>query len=95
MYVSCVTCCPDIGYTITTMSKFSTMHYYYLKEIARYLCLTEEWDINSKRTAECIEKNKAKFQLNFVLDDTLPAFPVDINQPKLMAFVDDLYANNR
>ena len=51
-----VNCCPDIGSTVTTMSKFYTMpytlHYSYLKSIAKYLCLIKDWGIKYKRTAE-------------------------------------------
>ena len=38
MMYAYVTCCPDIGYVITNMSKFSTtptaLHYLYLKHVA-------------------------------------------------------------
>ena len=41
MMYAYVTCRPDIGYAITTMSKFSTtptlLHYQYLKHVAKYL----------------------------------------------------------
>ena len=87
-----VTCCPDIGYAITTMSKFSTkpsaLHYHYLKQVTKYLCLTKDWGIKFKRTIECPELNEAKFWLEITLDDRPPAFLVDINQLKLIAFVD-------
>ena len=49
-----VTCRPDIGYAITTMSKFSTKpsakYYEYLKGIGIYLRLTKDWGIKFKRT---------------------------------------------
>ena len=49
MMYTYVTYCPDIGHEITTMSKFSTkpstLHYHFLKEIAKYLSLTKEWGI--------------------------------------------------
>jgi hypothetical protein len=36
-----ITCCPDIGYAMTTLSKFSTVpaqvHYQMLKHVAKYL----------------------------------------------------------
>ena len=44
-----VTCRPDIGRVITTMSKFSTKpfkyHYKLLKGITKYLQETKEWGI--------------------------------------------------
>ena len=80
------------------MSNFSTkpsaIHYYYLKGIAKYLCLTKDWGIKFKRTAERTEFDKTKFQPHVILDPTLPEFSVNINQPKLMAFVDASYSND-
>jgi hypothetical protein len=44
-----VTARPDIGYAITTLSKFATapakMHYQRLKGLALYLCSTINWGI--------------------------------------------------
>ena len=44
-----VTCCPDIGYHVTTLSKFSTapaaIHYSMLKNVARYLRRTRLWGL--------------------------------------------------
>ena len=44
-----VTCRPDIGYAITTLSKFakqpSEVHYLMLKNVARYLQKTKTWGI--------------------------------------------------
>ena len=66
-----VVCRPDIGYAITTMSKFSTkpsaMHYYYLKGIAKYPCLTKEWGIKFKHTAEDTELTKKSSNLTLYL----------------------------
>ena len=49
MMYAYVTCQPNIGYAITTMSKFSTKpskyHYELLKGIAKYLRETKEWGI--------------------------------------------------
>ena len=42
-----ITCCPDIGYVVTTLSKFSSpsIEYYYmlLKEVTVYFQNTIEW----------------------------------------------------
>ena len=47
MMYTYVTCCPDIGYAITTMRKFSTnpskYHYELLKGITKYLRETKDW----------------------------------------------------
>ena len=37
----------------------------------------------------------ATLKSDAVYDESLPAFPVDINQPKLMAFVNVAYANDQ
>lgn len=55
MMYAYVTCCPDIGYAITTMNKSSakpsTLHCHYLKGIAKYLRLTKDWGIKLKHSA--------------------------------------------
>ena len=44
-----ITCCPDIGYAVTTLSKFSSApteyHYCLLKGVAIYLQNTIDWGI--------------------------------------------------
>jgi len=44
-----ITCRPDIGYAVTTLSKFATsaaaFHYASLKSVARYLRRTIDWGI--------------------------------------------------
>jgi len=44
-----VLCCPDIGYTVTTLEKFFTapnaLHYKSLKHLAIYLRQTQDWGI--------------------------------------------------
>ena len=51
-----VTCCPNIGYVITIMSKFSTKpsqsHYELLKVIVQYLRETKHWGIKYKRSVD-------------------------------------------
>lgn len=81
-----------------TLSKFSTkpssLHYHYLKGNAKFLCLTKDWDNKFKHTTEHPELEVAKFRPEVILNEKLPALPVDINQPKLMAFVDAVYASD-
>ena len=49
-----ITCCPDIGYTITTLFKFSCApgiyHYKLLQMVAKYLQVTAHWSICFKRS---------------------------------------------
>ena len=98
MMYTYVTCRPDIGYAVTNMSRFSTkpsaLHYKYLCGIAKYLCRTKDWGIKFKRTAEHPALEDSKFQTDVFLPPNLPEFTVDINQPKLIAFVDASYTND-
>ena len=65
MMYAYITCCPDINYAITTMPKISTklsdLHYNYLKQVAKYLCLTKDWDIKFKCITDCPELKQTKF----------------------------------
>ena len=66
------TCHPDIGYAITTISKFSTifsaLHYSYLKLIVKYLCLTKDLGIRFKQMSICPEVDV--YRNNVTLDKT-------------------------
>ena len=96
---SYVTCRPDIGYAITTMSKFSTKpskyHYELLKGITKYLRETIDWGI--KFTQSVVQNDLAPTILksDVVPDESLPLFLVYINQPKLMTFVCTAYADDQ
>ena len=98
MMYAYVTCRPDIGYAITTMSNFSTKpsakHYELLKGIGKYFRLTKDWGIKFKRTIPDPTLEDTKFETNVELPSNLPDYTVDINQPKLIAFVDESYAND-
>ena len=89
----------NIGYAITTMSKFSTKpskyHYELLKGIEKYLWETKDWEI--KFTQSVVQNDLAPTTLksDVVLDENLPPFPVDFNQPKLLAFVNAAYTNDQ
>ena len=73
-----VTCRPDIGYTITTMSKFSTKsskyQYELFKGIIKYLRETKDWGIKFIQSA--VQNDLAPATLNFdvVPDENLPPF---------------------
>ena len=98
MMYAYVTCRPDIGYAITTMSKYltkpSARHYEHLRGIGKYLRLTKDWGIKFKRTTENPTLDETKFKTNVVLPPNLPEFTVDVHQPKLIVFVDASYAND-
>ena len=98
MYVY-FTCRPDIGYAITTMSKFSTKssqsHHMLLKGITQYLHETKDWGIKYKRSVDRDDLKPSTLASDIIPDENLPPFPVEIDQPKLMAFVDAAYANDQ
>ena len=53
-----ITCRPDIGYAVTTLSKFSTSpsayHYKLLQSVTQYLKSTIDWGICFKRPSTMI-----------------------------------------
>ena len=91
MYVY-ITCWPNIGYAITTLSKFSSepsaFHYKLLRGIVKYLRSTITWGIRFNRPSP----------LNLdILQDSVPypelensrdEFLVDVNRPVLQVFTD-------
>ena len=98
MYVY-VTYRPDIGYAITTMSKFSTkpskLHYELLKGITWYLRKTKDWGIKYKQSVDRNNLAPVSLTSDVVPAENFPPFPVNINQPKLVAFVDAVYVNDQ
>ena len=83
MMYAYVTCCPGIGYAITTMSKFLTkpsQAYYELSEgIAQYLCEKRYWGIKYKFSVDRDNLVPATLASDVILDENLPPFPIDIN----------------
>ena len=103
---SYITCRPDIGYSVTTLSKFSTApaeyHYKLLRMVAMYLIKTADWEIRFKRSKP-LPLTEADYENGFVratsynipIDPTLKqAFNVDINSSKLVGFVDAAHVND-
>ena len=101
-----VTCCPDIDYSVTTLSKFSCApseyHYKLLRMIAKYLQMTAHWEIRFKQSKPLPLTEKDYEQgffrttsYNIPVDPTLQkTFNVDINSNKLVGFVDAAHAND-
>ena len=81
------------------MSKFfskpSNYHYELLKGIATYLRKTKDWRIKFTQSIVQNDFGPATLKSDVVFNERLPVFPVDINQPKLMAFVYAAYANDQ
>ena len=80
-YVSCII---DIGYVINILSKFSSTpsgyHYNFLKNLARYLCITRDWGMEPKFHP-------------IVWDENTPKPNQYIDKGELMYFVYTLYGN--
>ena len=93
-------CRPDIGYTITLLSKFgacpSEYHYACLKNVARYLRATKDWGIQFCRPSKSSDNKLTKSQLpeDQQQVDKLPSYPELIATGKLIGFVDAAYAND-
>ena len=97
-----VTCRPDIGYAVTTLSKFSTFptqyHYSYLQDVVQYLSRTKKWGIRYHRTC-----NTSKFHSDLApgdfsdevppLSDNFPKFPT-VDPQELIAFTYAAYGND-
>ncbi|KAG7373304.1 reverse transcriptase RNA-dependent DNA polymerase [Nitzschia inconspicua] len=92
-----VTARPDIGYHITTLSKFasspSALHYHYLKCIAKYLRRTIHWKLYFKKPLVDDTLPTVAIPSYNVASD-LPVFP-QIDPDQLTAFVDAAYANDK
>jgi hypothetical protein len=93
-----VTCRPDIGYAVVTLSKFSTCpseaHYIYLKNIARYLRRTKNWGIRFFRSTKNTSLPTSDYSDPPVPSNDLPSFPYHPLDRDLVCFVDAAYAND-
>ena len=92
-----VTCRPDIGYAIVTLSKFSTCptheHYALLKKVAKYLRSTKDWAIIYRKPT--VDGSLPKSTHPRVPEDhSLPAFPTAPGLDTLLCFVDAAHAND-
>jgi hypothetical protein len=96
MYVY-ITCRTDIGYAITSLSKFSSaqavLHYKLLQGVAKYLCSTMHWGIWYKRSKRLSHLPTGEPYIE-LQDDPNNPFPVKINLPLLQCFVDAVHGNN-
>ena len=95
-----ITCCPDIGYAVTKLSKFSlapTEYHYYtlLRGVAIYLQNTIEWGIWFQHTRKLQHPDFQSSTWYIIpikpLNDQI--FDVNINCPVLTGFVDAAHAN--
>ncbi|KAG7369542.1 reverse transcriptase RNA-dependent DNA polymerase [Nitzschia inconspicua] len=92
-----ITCRPDIGYAVVTLSKFASAphayHYNCLKGVARYLRRTKHWGIRfARRTHDPSLPPGTPHNLS--LDPSLPAFPSIHSPLQLTGYVDAAHAND-
>ena len=94
-----ITCRPDIGYAVTTLSKFasspSQYHYGLLKGVAKYLRNTIDWGIRFRRTKQLLhpEFQKSVWYNIPVEPINEKIFNININVPTLIGFVDAAHGN--
>jgi hypothetical protein len=91
-----VTARPDLGYSVTTLSKFATnpdkVHYVALKRLAIYLRQTITWGIIYWRLSACM--SLPDIHLPSVQWDSDEPFDVDIPSDQLYGFVDSAHATD-
>ena len=92
-----VTCRPDIGYAITTLSKFSIapapLHFSLLKGVAKYLRRTINWGITYRKSVPTPDL-PASPDIPLAAADDLPDFPRPSSPLQLLGFVDAAHAND-
>jgi hypothetical protein len=91
-----ITCRPDIGYAVVTLSKFaaspSPLHYQFLKGVAKYLRRTSTWGLRFHRTSP-VDSLPPSTPYNLTFDPSLPPFP-SCDPFALTGFVDAAHAND-
>ncbi|GAX10430.1 hypothetical protein FisN_21Lu161 [Fistulifera solaris] len=92
-----VTCRPDVGYALVTLSKFAAyphdVHFTLLKDIARYLRETSDWGIVFHKPAPT--PSLPVIPRTFLAPDpSLPPFPAATDPTSLQCFVDAAHAND-
>ena len=94
-------CRLDIGFAISTMSKFSTnptsLHYTYLKGIALYLRRTKKWGLRYKKSTDQPDTTLPSHHDDdnpIPLPDSLPDFPQLPTDTTITCLVDAAYGND-
>jgi len=89
-------CCPDIGYAVTTLAKFSTapnaLHYKSLKHLVIYLCQTQDWGIMYWHSEPVASLPEVHYVL-MKFDDSLPVIPPPAHLHQLITHVDAAHSN--
>ena len=93
-----ITCRSDIGYAVTTLSKFfcspTPYHYKLLKGVVKYLRSTINWGIRFRHTKRLTHPDFLPSEWYNIPDDNGFAKKVDINCPILLGFTDAAHGND-
>ena len=93
-----VTCRPDIGYAVITLSKFASapaaFHFSMLKKVAKYLRRTRTWGIHFHRPSPIPSLPPYSPDSLPVSSDVLPPFPSLESGPALTCFLDAAHGND-
>ena len=93
---ACITCRPDVGYSVTTLSKFSTcpheVHYDLLKKVAKYLRQTKHWGIVYRKPSKDPTLPPSPTE-RLAAPTDLPTFPVT-TPLAFQGFVDAAHGND-
>ena len=88
---------PDIGYTVTTLARFSSrpakIHYDALRRVACYLRMTKSWGLHYWRSQILSTLPVGTFQC-LPSDPSLPTFPESSNPIILAGYVDAAHATD-
>lgn len=92
-----VTCRPDVGYTLVTLSKFAScphdIHFSLLKHVAKYLRETMDWGITYYKTTPHSDLPCNPLPA-LSTDPALPTFPSFASPTSLLCLVDVAHAND-
>ena len=93
-----VCCRPDLGYSVVTLSKFSTCphdsHYILLKKVAKYLRETIDFGVIYTKSTFHSDLPASTHPRVTVEDPTLPSFPLPSSLLELVGYVDAAHAND-
>ena len=91
-----ITCRPDIGYAVITLSKFSVapakIHYVLLKNVAKYLRRTIDWGLIYRKTIPDPGMPIGE-RPSLILPADLPEFPTPSSPIQLTCYVDAAHGN--
>ena len=95
---ACVTCRPDCGHAVVTLSKFASapaaIHHDRLRALAKHLRRTAHWGITFWRPAPLMTLSEDPTPVPTPEDKDLPEFPSPESPQELVGHVDAAHAND-